>query len=152
MTKRLAGGMLLALAMLAAGGSTVEGQSYASFRAFEIQSFPATRGPWFEAATYCTLKEGGRLCRASEWAVACMSGRFKPGGSPEWVDQLTPEDSSSGPQPSLGPQQRSSTTGSSREGLRALAMVDCERGAWFPIRETLPMRCCRSRIESPATR
>lgn len=143
MAKRLTGGMLLALAMLAAGGSTVEGQSYASFRAFEIQAFPATRGPWFEAASYCVLKEGGRLCRASEWAVACRSGRFKPGGSPEWVDELTPEDSSS------GPQQRSSTTGSSREGLRALAMIDCERGVWVPIRETLPMRCCRT---SPAAR
>ncbi len=147
MNRRVVGGLLVALATLMPGGSTVESQSYVSFRAFEIQSFPASRGPWFEAAYYCALKEGGRLCRASEWAAACRSGRFKSGGSPEWVDELAPDD------PPSGAEQRLPTTREGfREGLRAFALVDCERGVWLSTKEPLPMRCCRNRTEAPSAR
>jgi hypothetical protein len=147
MERRIVGSVLMSLAMLAAGGSTVESQSYAPFRGFEIQSYPANRGPWFEAAYYCAIKEGARLCRASEWAVACRSGRFKPGGSPEWVDEVAPDDGSASPA-----QRLPSTRDSGREGLRAMAFVDCERGVWLSPRETLPMRCCRTRTEAPSAR
>ncbi len=36
---------------LALGGSSVESQEYARFRAFEIQAFPSNKGRWFEGLT-----------------------------------------------------------------------------------------------------
>ncbi|HVQ75864.1 MAG TPA: hypothetical protein VMT79_10045 [Candidatus Binatia bacterium] len=141
MTRTVRAGLTVIGLLAALGGASVSSsQEWQRLRAFDIQPFAVARTDWFEAASYCALKEGARLCRPAEWAVACRQRAFRPSGAPEWVDLLGP--GGGGASTSGG---SSTSYQQARENFVALAMTpDCERGVWAnPQKEQFPVRCCR---------